>query len=302
MGVGGPELRARSDGRDHGPAGDGADAVVLLSRRGRTGARRAGAALRPRAGRGADGRGRGGAGLPARGAVPPARSPPGPGGAPGARRWGRRWSRCWSGARASGASFFGLFYLWVAVEAFYLLSRRGAALQVGLVAVAYGGVLAAVPDDRPLQHWVMVVGVGVVAGVLVAYQRGRIDALVASLDDAARTDPLTGLLNRRAFEELFENELERAHRSERTSIRPARRPGRLQGRERPLRPRGRRRRAPPGGARTCSSGSAGWTPRRGSAARSSRCCCPRPTSAARSWWPSACAAPPTAASPRTRWA
>ena len=74
-------------------------------------------------------------------------------------------------------------------------------------------MLAVVPDDRPLQHWLMVVGVGVVAGVLVAYQRGRIDALVASLDDAARTDPLTGLLNRRAFEELFENELERAHRS-----------------------------------------------------------------------------------------
>ena len=34
-----------------------------------------------------------------------------------------------------GSSFFGLFYLWVAVEAFYLLSRAGAALQVGLVAV-----------------------------------------------------------------------------------------------------------------------------------------------------------------------
>ena len=113
----------------------------------------------------------------------------------------------------NGASFFGLFYLWVAVEAFYLLSRPGAALQMGLVAAAYGGVLATLPDDRPVQHWLMVVGVGIVAGVLVAYQRGRIDALVASLDDAARTDPLTGLLNRRAFEELFENELERAHRS-----------------------------------------------------------------------------------------
>ncbi len=112
-----------------------------------------------------------------------------------------------------GSSFYGLLYLWVAVEAFYLLARAAAALQVGLVAVAYAGVLTAVPDERPLQHWLMVVGVGVVAGVLVAYQRGRIDALVASLDDAARTDPLTGLLNRRAFEELFENELERAHRS-----------------------------------------------------------------------------------------
>ena len=80
-----------------------------------------------------------------------------------------------------------------------------------------------------MQHWLLVVGVGVVAGALVAYQRGRIDALVASLDDAARTDPLTGLLNRRAFEELFENELERVHRSGGQPVRAARRPRRLQG-------------------------------------------------------------------------
>ncbi len=113
-----------------------------------------------------------------------------------------------------GGSFYGLFYLWVAVESFYLLSRVGAALQVGFMGLAYAGVLAVVPDDRPVQHWLLVVGVGIVAGVLVAYQRGRIDALVASLDDAARTDPLTGLLNRRAFEELFEKELDRVHRSD----------------------------------------------------------------------------------------
>jgi diguanylate cyclase (GGDEF)-like protein len=116
-------------------------------------------------------------------------------------------------AEGDGGSFYGLFYLWVAVESFYLLSRTGAVVQVGLMAAAYGGVLALVPDDRPVQHWLLVVGVGIVAGVLVASQRGRIDALVATLDDAARTDPLTGLLNRRAFEELFENELDRVHRS-----------------------------------------------------------------------------------------
>ena len=113
-----------------------------------------------------------------------------------------------------GGSFYGLFYLWVAVESFYLLSRVGAAVQVGFMGLAYAGVLAVVPDDRPVQHWLLVVGVGIVAGVLVAYQRSRIDALVASLDDAARTDPLTGLLNRRAFEELFEKELDRVHRSD----------------------------------------------------------------------------------------
>ena len=89
---------------------------------------------------------------------------------------------------------------------------------------------------------------------------------------------------------------------ERTSIRAARRSGRLQGRERPLRPRGRRRGAPPGGGGHAQVEAPGGHARPGSAARSSRCSCPRPTSAARSWWPSACAARPTAASPRTRWA
>jgi len=44
-------------------------------------------------------------------------------------------------------------------------------------------------------------------------QRGRIAGLRARLADANRTDPLTGLINRRAFEELLELELERAVRA-----------------------------------------------------------------------------------------
>jgi diguanylate cyclase (GGDEF)-like protein/putative nucleotidyltransferase with HDIG domain len=47
------------------------------------------------------------------------------------------------------------------------------------------------------------------------HQRGRIRGLRARIADASRTDPLTGLLNRRAFEELLELELERAVRSAR---------------------------------------------------------------------------------------
>jgi len=52
------------------------------------------------------------------------------------------------------------------------------------------------------------------AGVAM-YQRKRIARLTARIDDANRTDPLTGLINRRAFEELLELELERATRSDR---------------------------------------------------------------------------------------
>jgi diguanylate cyclase (GGDEF)-like protein/putative nucleotidyltransferase with HDIG domain len=48
---------------------------------------------------------------------------------------------------------------------------------------------------------------------LVVHQRRRISALRARISDSARTDPLTGLLNRRALEELLDMELERATRA-----------------------------------------------------------------------------------------
>ena len=49
--------------------------------------------------------------------------------------------------------------------------------------------------------------------VLAVRQHGRVGQLRKRITDAARSDPLTGLLNRRAFEELLELELERARRS-----------------------------------------------------------------------------------------
>jgi diguanylate cyclase (GGDEF)-like protein/putative nucleotidyltransferase with HDIG domain len=50
------------------------------------------------------------------------------------------------------------------------------------------------------------------AGVAVL-QRGRIRALRTRISDAARSDPLTGLLNRRSFDELLDLEVERARRT-----------------------------------------------------------------------------------------
>jgi diguanylate cyclase (GGDEF)-like protein len=52
----------------------------------------------------------------------------------------------------------------------------------------------------------------VLAG-LALRQRSRIASLRARIDDANRTDPLTGLINRRAFEEQLGLELERATRA-----------------------------------------------------------------------------------------
>ena len=47
---------------------------------------------------------------------------------------------------------------------------------------------------------------------VVLRQRARIDTLVGRIENAVRTDSLTGLLNRRAFEEQLELELERVRR------------------------------------------------------------------------------------------
>jgi diguanylate cyclase (GGDEF)-like protein/putative nucleotidyltransferase with HDIG domain len=48
---------------------------------------------------------------------------------------------------------------------------------------------------------------------LALHQHRRLRALRARISDSARTDPLTGLVNRRALEEMLETELERATRA-----------------------------------------------------------------------------------------
>jgi diguanylate cyclase (GGDEF)-like protein len=110
-------------------------------------------------------------------------------------------------------SAYGVLYVWIALEAFYFLPRLQAMAQVTAAAGAYAGVLALLGAPSPsAQVWVLTVGTALVAGLLVERLRGRIDRLLIRLAGAAGTDPLTGLLNRRAFEEMFEIELARARR------------------------------------------------------------------------------------------
>jgi diguanylate cyclase (GGDEF)-like protein len=109
------------------------------------------------------------------------------------------------------SSVYSLAYVWVGVAAFYLLSRWRAALQLLLVAVCHALVVE--QASLPLQRWAITVGTALAAGALVAHLRDRIEALGVRLGEDSRTDPLTGLLGRRAFEELFGLELERARRS-----------------------------------------------------------------------------------------
>jgi diguanylate cyclase (GGDEF)-like protein len=84
----------------------------------------------------------------------------------------------------------------------FFFGRRGAFWIIACVAVAHAVALLAMPavDSYP-GRWldVMVSGCGVAGVVLVLEQRNEL--LVARLANEARTDPLTGLLNRRGFDE-----------------------------------------------------------------------------------------------------
>ena len=97
---------------------------------------------------------------------------------------------------------YGMFFL-----------RKAEAGAIG--ALAAGGYIAAALAGPGLPAGnVVVTAVGIgAAAALVGMQRANANRLIWRLSDAAVTDALTGLMNRRGFQELIETELERARRS-----------------------------------------------------------------------------------------
>jgi diguanylate cyclase (GGDEF)-like protein len=122
------------------------------------------------------------------------------------------------GDQASGVQ---VSYVFFCVCAFSLFSRGEAWAFLGLIIGAYLAAIAA--SAQPLERVPELVLVAVTAtasGVVVRFareqERARVASLTAavkSLTAAARRDPLTGLLNRRGFEEGMESEIARSGRS-----------------------------------------------------------------------------------------
>jgi diguanylate cyclase (GGDEF)-like protein/putative nucleotidyltransferase with HDIG domain len=117
-------------------------------------------------------------------------------------------------ATGGPGSPFLLFYAWVGMEAWYFLPRSRAigftaasALASGVPLIAVGGTA-----DGALAWWAMVVGTMITLGVLTAALRARSDDLIDTLADRAARDSLTGLANRRGYQERIEQEIERARR------------------------------------------------------------------------------------------
>jgi diguanylate cyclase (GGDEF)-like protein len=108
-----------------------------------------------------------------------------------------------------GAVLYTMPVLWTA----FFYGRGGAAAILGCVAVGHALTLTSLPASSVYPgRWVdVMVSVSATAVVVLALE-ARNQRLLGRLAAEARTDPLTGLLNRRGLEERAEVELARARR------------------------------------------------------------------------------------------
>ena len=120
-------------------------------------------------------------------------------------------SLVFNGEREGGAAGGDeVYYLWIALYSAHYFGRRALALQTALIGVAYAGALYVVdPGPVTISRWLTLIGLVIGTAVIVLLLSERNRQLVKDLDRTARTDRLTGLANRLAFEERFDHEIAR---------------------------------------------------------------------------------------------
>ena len=136
--------------------------------------------------------------------------------------WALRVTLAWGSTLIAGVAYFAgvspsplvFFYLWVFLYASYFFTLRQTTVQIVYAGLAYGVLLAARPPIGGAPAWWLVgMGTLLVGAVVIMTMRARVELLISRLYDAARTDPLTTLSNRRGFREQLDLELERARRA-----------------------------------------------------------------------------------------
>jgi diguanylate cyclase (GGDEF)-like protein len=102
---------------------------------------------------------------------------------------------------------FADLYLWIALFAGLYFRPRAVLAHGAAVGAAYAVVLGVGPKvANPAAAWFAIVGTMAVASAVVL-------GLVSALRSSSLEDPLTGLANRRHWEERFDEEVERSRRS-----------------------------------------------------------------------------------------
>jgi diguanylate cyclase (GGDEF)-like protein len=118
-------------------------------------------------------------------------------------------------ATSPGAGDGAVLYMWPVLWTAFFFGLRGAIAIVTCIGVAHGIALLALPADSGFfDRWVDVMVSVVVVTAVVHALASRNDELVARLAGEARVDKLTGLLNRRGFEERAAIELAQARRED----------------------------------------------------------------------------------------
>ncbi len=118
-------------------------------------------------------------------------------------------------AGPEGSAPYAMYLSWVVIAAGGYLSRRQTAAHGAVAVAGYWLALeiagpSAVPTGLQLA---MAAGTAAVAAFVMAGLATHMRGVVSRLEDDARTDPLTGLDNRRALRDEFGRELARAERT-----------------------------------------------------------------------------------------
>jgi diguanylate cyclase (GGDEF)-like protein len=123
-------------------------------------------------------------------------------------------------------SYYAFFYIWAGLYVFFFLGWRWGLVHVAAMGAAYAWVLGELPRATPVASWLMLlvtigIGAGLIQLVVRRLRRFAADSasvareraeLLAKLEEVARTDDLTGLPNRRAWNQELEREVARARR------------------------------------------------------------------------------------------
>jgi diguanylate cyclase (GGDEF)-like protein len=118
-------------------------------------------------------------------------------------------------ATSPGAGDGAVLYMWPVLWTAFFFGLRGAIAIVLCIGIAHGVALISLPADSGFfDRWVDVMVSVVVVTAVVHVLASRNDELVARLAGEARVDKLTGLLNRRGFEERASIELAHARRDD----------------------------------------------------------------------------------------
>jgi diguanylate cyclase (GGDEF)-like protein len=118
-------------------------------------------------------------------------------------------------ATTEGPGDGAILYVWPVLWVAFFFGRLASALIVVWIGVVHALALFALPDGvGSVDRWLdVMVTVGVVAVVVQTLARRNLQ-LLGRLAEEARVDKLTGLLNRRGFEERVRIELAHARREE----------------------------------------------------------------------------------------